>query len=125
MAQLVKMTGDKPGLMTIKMHENHYVYAAINTNIEQLDSNSYKWDSLILPDFALDNIHNASNDKKYSVIIAHIVKAYYNDNDTTAILANYLSDPDNAKYKSEFLEFQKIRTMAKTVANNIVSTGMF
>ena len=113
MAQLVKMTGDKPGLMTIKMHENHYVYAAINTNIEQLDSNSYKWDSLILPDFALDNIHNASNDKKYSVIIAHIVKAYYNDNDTTAILANYLSDSDNAKYKSEFLEFQKIENIKK------------
>ena len=126
MATLVKMTGEKkPGKMTIEMNNDIPVFAAINTNIEPNGNGTYSWDSLVLPDFALSNIYNADNATKYKVLVAHIVKAYYSDSDVTAIFANYLADTDNAKYKAEFDELQVCRKMAKTLANNIVSTGMF
>jgi hypothetical protein len=125
MAQLVKMTGkEKPGTMTIKLQDNIPVFAAININIEDT-ADGYKWDSLVLPEYALINIYNANNPLKYKIFTTHIIKAYYDDNDAAAILANYLSDQTNIKYKKEFDEYQAIRTIAKTVANNIVSTGIF
>ena len=125
MAQLVKMTGkEKPGIMTINLQDNIPVFAAININIEDT-ADGYKWDSLVLPEYALINIYNADNSLKYKIFTTHIIKAYYDDNDAAAILANYLSDQTNIKYKKEFDEYQAIRTIAKTVANNIVSTRLF
>jgi hypothetical protein len=78
-----------------------------------------------LPDFALNNIHIADLNTKYGVLVAHIVKAYYDDNRTTAILSNYLLDTNNAEYKSEFDELQQIRRMAKDTAKHIIQLNIF
>lgn len=128
MATLVKEFGEtSPEIMTIKYIDNEGlkpIYAAINLNVVS-NSNMYTWDSLVLPDFALENIHNADKEIKRSVLIAHIIKAYYNDNEMTAILSNYLSDMENENYKLEFNELQKLRKLAKETATHIVSNNIF
>lgn len=126
MAKLVKMNGtEKPDIMTIEWSsENRPVYAAINANVIN-DEDNYYWDALVLPDYTLSNIHNADKDMKYKVLTIHILRAYYDDNDATAILSNYISDADNEKYKKEFDELQKCRKMAKTLANNIIENNIF
>ena len=127
MAKLVKMkVTEKPDIMTIEWSVNNIpTYASINTNIVEKDDNNYEWDSLVLPEHTLSNIHNADKDMKYKVLIIHILRAYYDDNDATAILSNYLSDQNNEKYKIEFDELQTCRKMAKTLAHNIIENNIF
>ena len=126
MATLVKTAGDKkPEIMTILMDEyGTYTYAAINVNIVETNM-GYAWDALVLPEFALNNIHEADSDSKKSVLISHIIKAYYNDNQMSAILNNYLVDMEDEDYKAEFLEMQKIRKIAKDTAKHIVNYNIF
>ena len=126
MAVLIKKNGqEKPGLMTIKKFENDnnvdIAYTSINVNITELSDGTYKWDCLELPSFALNNIHKADNDTKYSVLVAHIIKAYYNDNQMTAIINNYLLEPEDESYKTEFNKMQKIRKLAKDTAKIIMT----
>lgn len=126
MAKLTKGIGkEMPNVMTITKIGNEIIYASINVNILQLTDGTYEWDQLELPTFALNNIHNADDDTKYSVLIAHIVKAYYNDNQMTAIINNYLLDQENDSYKSEFNNMQKIRAIAKSAAKEIVTNKIF
>ena len=126
MAQLVKSEGAiAPSLMTIVMNENEYVYAAINLNIVLRDDHMYEWDHLVLPDFALDNIHNTDADTKYKVLVTHIIKAYYDDNSMTAILNNYLLDPEDTDSKAEFLKMQNVRKIAKDTAKEIIRNNIF
>lgn len=127
MAKLVKMTGtEKPELMTIKwFSEGNPSYAAINNNITELEDGTYSWDSLELPDFAIKNIHNADHDMKYKVLLIHILRAYYDDNDATAILSNYITEPLNEKYKNEFEQLQSCRTIAKQLAKTIIKENIF
>lgn len=126
MATLVKIKdASEPKLMSIVKNNDDIVYASINVNICQLSDGTYEWDSLVLPDFALNNIHNAPDDVKYNVLVAHIVKAYYDDNHSTAVLSNYLSDMSNEKYKYEFDELQKVRKLAKTTAREIIRVNIF
>lgn len=125
MATLIRKTDKtEPSLMTIISNGNELVYASINLNIERIDD-LYAWDALVLPDFALETIHTADNEIKRSVLIAHIIKGYYNDNDMTAILSNYLSDMTNEKYKKEFDDLQRIRKVAKEVCTHIVANKLF
>lgn len=125
MAKLVRMEDvNEPSLMTVVSNKDEYTYASINLNIERVE-NGYTWDALVLPDFALDNIHNADDDMKYKVFIAHIVKGYYDDNDMDAILNNYLSDMTNENYKAEFDKLQSIRKTAKEVSKLIVTNKLF
>ena len=130
MAKLVKMNGtEKPDIMTIEWSsENRPVYAAINANITSSNDENgevYYWDALVLPDYTLSNIHNADKDMKYKVLTIHILRSYYDDNDATAVLSNYISNPDNEKYKKEFDELQNCRKLAKTLANNIIENNIF
>ena len=127
MAKLIKRSGiENPNLMSIIYSDNtnEPVYAAINVNVVTV-GDEYVWDALELPDFALNNIHNAPKDIKYNVLVAHVIKAYYDDNAMTAIVNNYLLDMGDAKYKSEFDEMQKVRKLAKDTARYIVNTGLF
>lgn len=126
MATLVKCKDDiQPDILTIvKSGDDNYTFVSINVNIAKTED-GYVWDSLVLPDFALNNIHNADLNTKYGVLVAHIVKAYYDDNRTTAILSNYLSDMNNPEYKSEFDELQQIRRMAKDTAKHIIQLNTF
>lgn len=121
MAVLIKTNSqEKPELMTIKKHENDITYASINVNIVELTDNTYEWDCLKLPEFALNNIHKADEKTKYSVLVSHIIKAYYNDNQMTAIMNNYLFDKENESYKNDFNNMQKVRTLAKNTAKEII-----
>jgi hypothetical protein len=126
MATLVKCKDtNKPDVLTVeKNSKDEFAFVSINVNINKV-GDEYEWDSLILPDFALNNIHNADLNTKYGVLVAHIVKAYYDDNRTTAILSNYLLDTNNAEYKSEFDELQQIRRMAKDTAKHIIQLNIF
>lgn len=127
MATLHKRTGSvEPNILTVKKDKNNnIVYAAVNNNIVNNEDNTWSWDELELPDYALYNIHVAEDDIKYKVFVAHIIKAYYDANDETAVLSNYLSDPENEKYKIEFDDLQKIRKTAKTISRYIVSNKLF
>lgn len=134
MAQLVKMNGyNDPSIMTVEYAlENinnevyqRLVFAAINLNIVINEDGSYEWDSLVLPDFALENISNAPDDIKRDVLIAHIIKGYYDDNKMTAIQNNYLLDPEDTESKAEFLKMQNVRKVAKDAAKYIVANRLF
>ena len=126
MAKLTKGTSEKlPSIMTIRQVDTDIVYASINLNIVQLTDGTYEWDQLELPDFALNNIHNADDETKYSVLIAHIVKAYYNDNQMTAIINNYLLDPEDESFKNDFNKMQKVRILAKNTAKEIITNDIF
>ena len=125
MAKLVKASGaEMPNIVTVKFVDNIPVYASINLNIV-FENDKYVWDSLVLPEFALENIHNAPPKIKTDVLIAHIIKGYYNDNQMTAIINNYLIDSENEEYKSEFLRMQNVRKVAKETSKYIVSNGLF
>ena len=127
MATRVKKTGtEKPGLMTIKWNdENIPIYAAINNNILENEDGTYSWDALELPNYTLVNIHNAEEEMKRKVLIIHILRAYYDDNDATAILSNYLNEPENEKYKSEFEQLQKCRSLAKKLVKTIIEKNIY
>jgi hypothetical protein len=125
MATLVRKTdSNKPSIMTILHNDTDVFYVSININIEKVDD-MYTWDALELPQFALEAIHTADADTKYAVLIAHIIKGYYNDNEMTAILSNYLSDMTNEKYKAEFEAVQRIRKIAKETSKYIITNKLF
>lgn len=126
MATLVKCNDTQaPELLTIHKVDDDYRFVSINMNINKVSDDNYEWDSLVLPDFALNNIHNADLNTKYGVLVAHIVKAYYDDNKSIAILSNYLLDKDNSEYKREFDELQRIRKVAKDTAKQIIQLNTF
>ena len=125
MANLTRSFGSMaPELMTIERNGDDMVYASINVNVEQ-NNGRYEWDELVLPDFALNEIHNADKDIKYSVLIAHIIKAYYNDHQMSAIVNNYIMDTDDEEHKAEFMEMQRIRKLAKDTAKTIIKYNIF
>ena len=126
MAKLIKSQGlEEPNVVTVVYNSDKSVsYASININIEKI-STGYVWDELVLPEFALDNIQNATYEVKQNVLISHIIKAYYDDNKMAAVINNYLADQEDPDYKSEFLCMQNVRKVAKQVAKHIVSNGLF
>ena len=97
MAHLNKKTDNyDPGILSVILdpETNEYIYVSINNNIMKHDDSLWSWDALEIPDFALYAIHNADDDTKYKVLIAHIVKAYYDANDEMAVIANYIGNPE-------------------------------
>lgn len=125
MANLTRSFGSMaPELMTIERNGDDIVYASINVNVEQINGR-YEWDELVLPDFALNEIHKTDKDTKYSVLIAHIIKAYYNDHQMSAIVNNYIMDTDDEEHKAEFMEMQRIRKLAKDTAKTIIKYNIF
>ena len=125
MAKLIKASGlESPSIITVEYLEKMPVYAAINLNIK-LEDDKYTWDELVLPDYALLNIHKANPEIKYNVLTSHIIKGYYDDNKMTAVINNYLADQEDPDYKSEFLRMQNVRKVAKETAKYIVSNGLF
>lgn len=133
MGKLVKLNSVKePDLVTVEQNEqtNEYIYLGININVCKLTDGSYDWDCIEIDNESgffkvLDNIHNADIDTKYSVLITHIIRAYYNDHQMTAIVNNYLLEPENEKYVKEFNDMQKIRKLAKATAKQIIDNNLF
>ena len=112
-------------LQKIWLNENIPTYVAINNNISENEDGTYSWDALELPEHTLVNIHNADIEMKRKVLIIHILRAYYDDNDATAILSNYLNEPENEKYKSEFEQLQKCRSIAKKMVKTIIEENIY
>jgi hypothetical protein len=126
MATLVKKTSaTEPDVITVQTYNGEYIYVAININVRKKTDELYEYDAIVLPEFALNNIHKADYNTKYSVLVSHIIKAYYNDNQAMAIMANYLSDMQNEQYAAEFIEYQRIRKVAKTTAKEITQRNLF
>ena len=126
MGKLIKAIDTvKPQIMTINYIEDKYTYVSINLNICLLTDGTFAYDKIELPDWALNNIHEADDETKYSVLIVHIINAYYNEHQMTAILSNYMVEPDNEKYVKEFNDMQKIRKLAKDTANEIITNKLF
>jgi hypothetical protein len=64
MANLTKGYGSiSPELMTIERSDNEILYASINLNIECING-KYEWDEIVLPEYALNEIHKADKDIK-------------------------------------------------------------
>lgn len=125
MATLTRGYGSmSPELMTIERDDDIILYASINLNIEN-NNGIYEWDAIVLPEHALNEIHKTDKDTKYSVLIAHIVKAYYNDHQMSAIVNNYIMDTEDEDHKAEFLEMQRIRKLAKDTAKQIIRYNIF
>lgn len=128
MATLVKMnSSEMPSIMTIVENSDKSIItdASINVNVVELTDGTYEWDQLVLPKFAVNNIHNADDTTKYNVLISHIIKAYYDDNMMTAVLNNYLLDPNDSAHLKEFNAMQKVRRLAKDTAKKIVEDNIF
>ena len=128
MAKLtVSKDNTKPPLMKTTFDDfNRPTYASINLNVvDNTIEGGYIWDELVLPDFALLAIHEAADDIKYNVLVAHIIKAYYDDNKMAAIVNNYIMDQDDEEHKTEFLEMQRIRKLAKESAKYIIKNKLF
>jgi hypothetical protein len=91
----------------------------INYCISQNEDGLWQHYTLDLSTTMYDYIKGDSN-KVYECVISKIVRQRYPDNDMTAILSNYLNEPDNEKYIKEFREVQDWRKVAKSVAKYIV-----
>ena len=91
----------------------------LNYNISQLEDGNWQYYTLGISTTMYEYIKD-DKDKIYECIITKIIRQRYPDNDMTAILSNYLSEPDNEKYTKEFNEVQSWRKVAKSVAKYIV-----
>lgn len=95
----------------------------VNYDISQLEDGKWQYYVLDLSTTMYDYIKEDST-KVYECIIVKIVRQRYPDNDMTAVLSNYLAEPDNEKYAAEFMEAQKWRKVAKSVAKYIVDNNI-
>jgi hypothetical protein len=50
----------------------------------------------------------------YETLVAALVHTHYSADAETAIIANYLADPDNADHRAEFEQYQAWRAEVKT-----------
>ena len=91
----------------------------LNYNITQIEDDRWQYYTLELSTTMYEYI-KGDKEKIYECIITKIIRQRYPDNDMTAILSNYLNEPDNEKYINEFKEVQEWRKVAKSVAKYIV-----
>lgn len=129
MGKLVKKSSSQePKIVAIDTNDNGDCIC-ININICQLADGNYEWDSIEIDNGSglftvVDNIRKADDNLKYSVLISHIIKAYYNDHQMTAIINNYLLDSADENYIKEFNDMQKIRKIAKDTAKQIIKNKL-
>ena len=95
----------------------------VNYDISQLEDGKWQYYVLDLSTTMYDYIKEDST-KVYECIIVKIVRQRYPDNDMTAVLSNYLAEPDNEKYAAEFAAAQNWRKVAKSVAKYIVDNNI-
>ena len=91
----------------------------LNYDITQLEDGTWQYYTMPLST-TMYNYIKGDNDKIYECVISKIVRQRYPDNDMTAILSNYLAEPENEKYQQEFFELQNWRKLAKTTAKSVV-----
>lgn len=57
----------------------------------------------------------------YGGLVAELVGINYSDSEMTAIINNYLLDPDDEEAKREFTEMQEWRKKSKEIAHRILN----
>jgi hypothetical protein len=90
-----------------------------NVDIHPVDG-GYEYIPVYVDTLILESFTQMDRDYKYGKIIEWILADQYKNGDVTAILANYLNEPDNEKYIKEFKELQAWRRLVKDYAKYIV-----
>ena len=57
----------------------------------------------------------------YGGLVAELVGINYSDSEMTAVINNYLLDPEDEEAKREFVEMQECRKKAKEIARKILN----
>ena len=59
---------------------------------------------------------NGVQEDFYGQLVNQLIREKYSQSQVEAILNNYLNEPENEKYKQEFIALQSFRTECKEVA---------
>ena len=121
-----KFSAEKPlaiETVSFDLGERINLNTFLNLDITQTND-GWKYIPIYINATLLDMIRELDTDKKYGRIIDHIVRSEYTDAESTAVLSNYLAEPDNEKYVKEFKELQNFRKLAKTYAKYVVENEL-
>lgn len=99
--------------------DNIKITSFFNVDIHVVDG-GYEYIPVYVDNIILESFTHMKRDVKYGKIIEWILADQYKTADVTAILANYLSEPDNEKYLTEFNDLQDWRRIVKKYAKYIV-----
>lgn len=104
-----KFMGAKPEIEYYKMAGGERV--RIPYDIEENSPGIYSWREL---DMKLANFN-------YGGLVSELVGIRYSDSEMTAVINNYLLDPEDEDAKREFAEMQQCRKEAKEIAHRILN----
>lgn len=104
-----RMTGDKPTIEYYKIGDGERM--KVPYDIVEISPNIYEWREL---DMKGSNFN-------YGGLVSELVGINYSDSEMTAIINNYLLDPDDEESKREFSEMQECRKKSKEIARRILN----
>lgn len=121
-----KISTEKPlSIDTVVFSLGERIHRNIFLNLDiQNTEDGWRYIPVYINSTILDTIKGLGDNEKYGRIIDHIIRSEYTDAETTAILSNYLSEPDNEKYVKEFQEFQSFRKLAKEYAKYVTENEL-
>lgn len=100
-----RVTGPKP---TIEYYGERM---KVPYEIEEVSPGIYSWRELDIRRMYFN----------YSGLVSELVGVNYSDSEMTAIINNYLLDPEDEDVKREFVEMQECRKKSKEIARRILS----
>ena len=103
------VTGSKPNIEYYKIAGGERV--KVPYDIFEVSPGVFSWREL---DMRIGNFN-------YGGLVSEIVGVNYSDSEMTAIINNYLLDPDDESAKKEFFDMQECRKKAKEIAKEILS----
>ena len=96
-----------PKVLLNKSNYKYYNYVPVILNEEQQnDSIVYTWKYVVIP----------FEEYSYNKLVEGIIELKYSNSEVIARLNNFISEPDNAKYKLEYDELAAWRKYAKEYA---------
>lgn len=108
-----KYSADKP-LTVERVDSVSYgsTYCILNFDITEIDEG---WTFIPVPlfDSIRTRFKKLDTESRYGALVDHIMSFLYKFGSDTAIVSNYLLEPDNEKYKYEFGELQQYRKKVK------------
>lgn len=121
-----KFSTEKPlSIDTLVFDSGDRIFRNIFLNLDiQNTEDGWRYIPVYINSTILDTIRGLGDKEKYGRIIDHIIRSEYTDAETTAILSNYLSEPDNEKYVKEFQDFQSYRKLAKEYAKYVTENEL-
>ena len=61
---------------------------------------------------------NNTLEAEYGALVSRLIRKKYSQQDIEAIINNYLANPENEKYRKEFLDLQEYRALCKEQAKS-------